>query len=214
MAVRGFPVSGEKGILVVEPSPGSGTEEQYSEKEHLLQEITDLTREFHYKYKATAVRRAAPSRQKVTAAERSDASALRDTAAATNIAYSANGNATAEACRASTDAAAAAYVATSSVVEVPESTGNIWTTCVVDTAELLSTADAGDTYEIVAHDLSGELTAAATGTPSVDVGGHVPAASPEQTMEPEASRQVQRGKLQDSQAAQMFYKPPQNIPCD
>ncbi|CAN7974785.1 hypothetical protein HPB47_019396 [Ixodes persulcatus] len=64
----------------------SGTEEQYSEKEHLLQEIADLTGEFHYKYKATAVRRAAPSRQKLTAAERSDASALRDTAAATNLA--------------------------------------------------------------------------------------------------------------------------------
>ncbi|CAN7951150.1 unnamed protein product, partial [Ixodes pacificus] len=171
----------------------SGTEEQYSEKEHLL-EIADLTREFHYKYKATAVRRAAPSHQKLTAAERSDASALRDTAAATNLAYSANGNATADACRASTstDAAAAAYVATSSVVEVPESAGNIWTTCVVDTAEILSTAAAGDTYEIVAHDLSRELTAAATGTPSINVGGHAPAASPEQTMEPEAGRQVQR----------------------
>ncbi|CAN8013093.1 unnamed protein product [Ixodes pacificus] len=174
----------------------SGTKEQYSEKEHLLQEIADLTREFNYKYKAAAVRRAAPSRQKLTAAERSDASALRDTAAATNLAYSANGNATADACRASTstDAVAAAYVATSSVVEVPESSGNIWTTCVVDTAEILSTAAAGDTYEIVAHDLSRELTAAATGTPSIDVGGHAPAASPEQTMEPEASRQVQRGK--------------------
>ncbi|CAN8019348.1 unnamed protein product, partial [Ixodes persulcatus] len=186
----------------------SGTEEQYSEKEHLLQEIADLTREFHYKYKATAVRRAAPSRQKVTAAERSDASALRDTAAATNLAYSANGNATADACRASTstDAAAAAYVDTSSVVEVPESAGNIWTTCVVDTAELLSTADAGDTYEIVAHDLSGELTAAATGTPSIDVGGHVPAASPEQTMEPEASRQVQRGKKRENENLIFFEK--------
>lgn len=84
----------------------------------------------------------------------------------------------------------------------------------MDTAELLSAADAGDTYEIVGLDVSRELPAAATGTPSIDVGGHAPAASPEQTMEPEASRQVQRGKLQASQAAQMFYKPPQNIPCD
>ncbi|CAN8018958.1 unnamed protein product, partial [Ixodes persulcatus] len=171
----------------------SGTEEQYSEKEHLLQEIADLTREFNYKYKAAAVRRVAPSRQKLTAAERSDASALRDTAAATNLKHTPryNGNATADTCRSSTstDSAAAAYVATSSVVEVPESAGNIWTTCVVDTAELLSTAAAGDTCGIVAHDLSRELTAAATGTPSIDVGGHAPAASPEQTMDPEASRQ-------------------------
>ncbi|XP_042147952.1 uncharacterized protein LOC115308538 isoform X2 [Ixodes scapularis] len=178
-----------------------GTEEQYSEKERLLQEIADQTREFHYKYKAAAVRRAAPSRQKLTAAEPSDASALRDTAAATNLAYSTNGSATADTCRASTstDAAAAAYVATSSVVEVPESAGNIWTTCVVDTAELLSAADAGETYEIVGLDVSRELPAAATGTPSIDVGGHASAASPEQTMEPEASRQVQRGKKRENE---------------
>ncbi|CAN7991020.1 unnamed protein product, partial [Ixodes pacificus] len=186
----------------------SGTEEQYSEKEHLLQEIADLTREFKTFPVALFLKRSYPSRQKLTTAERSDASALLDTAAATNLAYSANGNATADACRASTstDAAAAAYVATSSVVEVPESAGNIWTTCVVDTAEILSTAAAGDTYEIVAHDLSRELTAAATGTPSIDVGGHAPAASPEQTMEPEASRQVQRGKKGENENLIFFEK--------
>ncbi|KAG0416143.1 hypothetical protein HPB47_006675, partial [Ixodes persulcatus] len=44
---------------------GSGTEEQYSEKkkEHLLQEIADLTREFRYKYKAATFTPEAHSRR-------------------------------------------------------------------------------------------------------------------------------------------------------
>ncbi|CAN7977488.1 unnamed protein product [Ixodes persulcatus] len=64
----------------------SGTEEEYSEREHLLQELLDLAREFGYRFKAPrkgngAAATPARERSMTPAAARSSAAAARDSAA-------------------------------------------------------------------------------------------------------------------------------------
>ncbi|CAN7951903.1 unnamed protein product [Ixodes pacificus] len=64
----------------------SGTEEEYSEREHLLQKLVDLAREFGYKFRAPrkgngAAATPARERSMTPAAARSSAAAARDSAA-------------------------------------------------------------------------------------------------------------------------------------
>ncbi|XP_077535345.1 uncharacterized protein LOC144147148 [Haemaphysalis longicornis] len=69
----------------------SGTEEQYDEKHHLLQDTLDLAKEFGYQIKRSAVRKITVARshqRSDTAAERTAASTARDTAAAAAVSRS------------------------------------------------------------------------------------------------------------------------------
>ncbi|KAH7986802.1 hypothetical protein HPB52_024721 [Rhipicephalus sanguineus] len=113
----------------------SGTEEQYGEKETLLQEIFDVARSHGYRIRPGAARKAAstsaPSSQApsgVDRAERRVASAVRDSASATLHAEPASGE-----------------DSTGFGDQVPP---NLWSTAVFDNVEVVTTAPE-EPYEVV-----------------------------------------------------------------
>ncbi|CAN7991471.1 unnamed protein product, partial [Ixodes hexagonus] len=192
----------------------SGTEEQYSETEHLLQELSDLAKEFKYRYKVAATKKVNSSlsrqRPRYDALARCSASAFRDSAAAAHMAASAVTVSLLDNAAEGPDCTPAfrSPDTVADLLQLPRAADNIWSTCVMDTAESISASTGGDTYEVAADGPTIELATAAhtyARSPSRGSAECNTTTSPEPPDRSEPDR-VQRGKKRENENLQFFER--------